>query len=162
MADMIFRRKSREKGDGEDAGPCIVIPKGTKFRNRKVFAAGDELTVSKIEDLPGYPSSADGWKFVRYAGQDPKLVDMSNQAPDVKSVLKAEHHGGDKWKVIVDKPGYDCLNRENGQPLDKGVKVHPGFLSRESAESWVKNGYLSPPEELIQGASRPARVRTAN
>lgn len=134
---MKFRRKSKALGDDMDAGPMVY---SAKRRQLKVYAAGDELVVERMEDLPGYPNAMDGWKFLH--NLDPKTGMEQQwggaQHSQSQAVLKAVHQGGDKWKVVVDRPGFDYLDPKTGDPMARNLRVHPGFVSRDRAEKWVE------------------------
>lgn len=143
-----FRRKSRAL-DGVDAGELVMIPrKGSrKLRKsgRKVFAPGDTIEVSKMEDLPGYPSSIDGWVLVgevRISGSGATATAPLTEADEPKAVLEAQHIGRGKWQVVVQKPGYDQMDPARpGFPLSVGSIVSPSNLPRARAEEWARIGF---------------------
>jgi hypothetical protein len=139
MSKMVFRRKSTKLGDDADAGPCIIVPKGKSFKRRVTYGSGDEIVVTKMEDLPGYPGSMDGWKFVRNL-DSPDTPEGAIPPLSTNAKLKAVHVGRDRWKVIVDNPGFDRLE-PNGSPMQRGQKVHIGWIiGKERAETFAATG----------------------
>ncbi len=144
---MRFRRKSRRLGDEVDAGPMIVNP-SRRVGKGKVYGAGDEIVVPSIEHLPGYPNAIDGWRFVANVDQAGRPSPSSGSSPDsANAKLKILHAGGDRWRVVIESPGWDYLDMKTGNPVAKNQKVHPGFISRERAEAWVRTGADPGPAE---------------